>query len=123
MNVQAVAAEEKAARAGAHSCRLCGGHVEHTFVDLGMSPLCESFLRPDQLEQMEPYFPLHALVCDDCFLVQLKEYVSPEHIFTEYAYFSSYSTTWVAHAKAYCEMITERLGLGAGQPRRRARQQ
>jgi hypothetical protein len=95
-----------------HRCRLCGGGLEHTFVDLGMSPLCESFLAPRQLDAMEPYFPLHVLVCGGCFLVQLKEYVSPEHIFREYAYFSSYSTTWVAHAKRYCETITQRLGLG-----------
>jgi SAM-dependent methyltransferase len=95
-----------------HRCRLCGGGLEHTFVDLGMSPLCESFLAPRQLDAMEPYFPLHVLVCGSCFLVQLKEYVSPEHIFREYAYFSSYSTTWVAHAKRYCETITQRLGLG-----------
>jgi SAM-dependent methyltransferase len=93
-------------------CRLCGGALEHTFVDLGMSPLCESYLAPGQLDAMEPYFPLHALVCRTCFLVQLREYVSPEAIFREYAYFSSYSTTWVAHAKAYCEMIERRLGLG-----------
>ena len=103
MNVQAVAAEEKAERAGAQSCRLCGGHAEHTFVDLGMSPLCESFLLPDQLDAMEPYFPLRAGVCGDL----------PEHIFNEHAYFSSFSTSWVAHAKAYCEMIAARLGLGA----------
>lgn len=77
-----------------------------------MSPLCESFLPRDKLDVMEPYFPLHARVCGSCFLVQLKEYVSPEHIFQEYAYFSSYSTTWVAHAKSYCEMIASRLGLG-----------
>ena len=94
-------------------CRLCGNRLEHTFVNLGMSPLCESFLIADQLDAMEPFFPLHVLVCDNCFLVQLREYVSPDHIFTEYAYFSSYSTSWVAHAKAYCEMIKERLGLGA----------
>lgn len=93
-------------------CHLCGAGLEHTFVDLGMSPLCESFLAHDQLDAMEPYFPLHALVCGRCFLVQLKEYVSPEHIFREYAYFSSYSTTWVAHAKAYCEAIAKRLQLG-----------
>jgi SAM-dependent methyltransferase len=100
---------------GAHAagrCRLCGGALEHTFVDLGMSPLCESYLARDQLDGMEPYFPLHVLVCGTCFLVQLKEYVSPESIFREYAYFSSYSTSWVAHAKAYCEMVTARLGLG-----------
>jgi SAM-dependent methyltransferase len=77
-----------------------------------MSPLCESFLARDQLDVGEEYFPLHALVCRECFLVQLKEYVSPEHIFREYAYFSSYSTTWVSHAKTYCETITRRLGLG-----------
>jgi hypothetical protein len=94
-------------------CRLCGTPLERTFVDLGMSPLCESFLVREQLDAMEPYFPLHVLVCGQCFLVQLKEYVSPEHIFREYAYFSSYSTSWVAHAKRYCEAITKRLGLGA----------
>jgi SAM-dependent methyltransferase len=93
-------------------CRLCGTGLVHTFIDLGMSPLCESFLAPDQLDAMEPYFPLHALVCGQCFLVQLKEYVSPEHIFREYAYFSSYSTTWVAHAKSYCETIAKQLRLG-----------
>ena len=76
-----------------------------TVVDLGMSPLCESFLAADQIDQMEPYFPLHVLVCGNCFLVQLQEYVKPEHIFTEYAYFSSYSTSWVEHARRYCEMI------------------
>jgi len=93
-------------------CRLCGAGLEHTFVDLGMSPLCESILTPGQLDAMEPYFPLHALVCETCFLVQLREYVSPQQIFGEYAYFSSYSTSWVAHAKAYCAMIKERLDLG-----------
>ena len=97
---------------GVGDCRLCGNPLNHTFVDLGMSPLCESFLAPRQLDAMEPYFPLHVLVCRTCFLVQLKEYVSPEAIFREYAYFSSYSRTWVAHAKRYCEMIATRLGLG-----------
>src|SRR5262245_14941414 len=95
-------------------CRLCGCALEHTFVNLGMSPLCESYLSPSQLDSMVPYYPLHVLVCANCFLVQLREYVSADHIFTEYAYFSSYSTSWVAHAKTYCEMITERLRLGAG---------
>jgi hypothetical protein len=83
-----------------------------TVVDLGMSPLCESFLAADQIDQMEPYFPLHVLVCSNCFLVQLQEYVKPEHIFTEYAYFSSYSSSWVEHARRYCEMIAARLHLG-----------
>jgi hypothetical protein len=81
-------------------------------VDLGMSPPCEAILKADQLDQMELYYPLDVMVCDTCFLVQLKEYMSPETIFTEYAYYSSFSTSWVAHAKAYCEMITKRLGLG-----------
>jgi SAM-dependent methyltransferase len=114
MSVSAAHTVATAAASKRGTCRLCGAGIEHTLVDLGMSPLCESFLASDQLDAMEPYFPLHALVCDQCFLVQLKEYVSPEHIFTEYAYFSSYSTSWVAHAKSYCEMITKRLGLGSG---------
>jgi SAM-dependent methyltransferase len=94
-------------------CRLCDKSLSTSFMDLGMSPLCESFLPADQIDAMEPYYPLHALVCDGCFLVQLKEYVKPEHIFTEYAYFSSYSTSWVEHARKYCEMIKARLQLGA----------
>jgi SAM-dependent methyltransferase len=94
-------------------CRLCHAPLTTSFVDLGMSPLCESFLSADQIDQMEPYYPLHALVCGGCFLVQLKEYVKPEHIFTEYAYFSSYSTLWVEHARQYCEMIKARLDLSS----------
>ncbi|MGH6943331.1 MAG: methyltransferase domain-containing protein [Geminicoccaceae bacterium] len=113
MNVQALDLLPGAEIHAAGRCRLCGDALEHTFVDLGMSPLCESILTAGQLDAMEPYFPLHALVCGNCFLVQLKEYVSPEAIFREYAYFSSYSTTWVAHAKTYCEMIATRLELGA----------
>jgi hypothetical protein len=96
----------------ATKCRLCGTELHRTFVDLGMSPPCESFLLPEQVDAMEAYFPLHVRVCEDCLLVQLKEYVSPDSIFTEYAYFSSFSTSWVAHAKAYCNAITERLSLG-----------
>jgi SAM-dependent methyltransferase len=113
VNIQtAMKAEEKTVVSHGH-CRLCGAALRKTFVDLGMSPLCESFLTEEMLDRAEPYFPLHVLVCDECFLVQLKEYVSPEHIFREYAYFSSYSTTWVAHAKTYCGMIKERLALGS----------
>src|SRR5215831_4515635 len=78
-----------------------------------MSPLCESYLTADQLDRMEPYFPLHVLVCDRCFLVQLQEYVKPEHIFNEYAYFSSYSTSWVEHARRYCETMKARFDLGS----------
>jgi SAM-dependent methyltransferase len=111
VHVLEAAAPETESRASGR-CRLCGGRLEHTLVDLGMSPLCESIRTAAELDAMEPYFPLHALVCGRCFLVQLKEYVSPEHIFGEYAYFSSYSTSWVAHAAAYCAMIKDRLGLG-----------
>lgn len=92
-------------------CRLCGARLATTFIDLGMSPLCESFLRGDQIDQMEAYFPLRVLVCNECFLVQLQEYVSPVNIFTEYAYFSSYSTSWVQHARRYCETVVNRFGL------------
>jgi 2-polyprenyl-3-methyl-5-hydroxy-6-metoxy-1,4-benzoquinol methylase len=94
-------------------CRFCETPLRHTFVDLGMSPLCESFLTADQLNRMEPFYPLHAKVCHKCFLVQLEQYVSAEHIFTEYAYFSSYSESWLKHASDYVDMISERLTLGA----------
>jgi C-methyltransferase C-terminal domain/Putative zinc binding domain/Methyltransferase domain len=94
-------------------CRFCKAPLQHTFVDLGMSPLCESYLTIDQLNGMEPFYPLHVMVCEECFLVQLEEYVSPEHIFTEYAYFSSYSDSWLKHSSNYVAMISERLGLGA----------
>lgn len=113
MNLHTATSESVEHSHATATCRLCGAKLKHTFVDLGMSPLCESFLPAHEIDAMEPFFPLHTLVCDECFLVQLKEYVSPEHIFREYAYFSSYSTSWVAHAKAYCEMITQRLSLGA----------
>jgi hypothetical protein len=77
-----------------------------------MSPLCESFLRADQVREMERFYPLHVFACERCYLVQLEEFVPPEHIFTEYAYFSAYSTSWVEHARQYVEVIRERLGLG-----------
>ncbi|HKW94440.1 MAG TPA: class I SAM-dependent methyltransferase [Methylomirabilota bacterium] len=94
-------------------CRFCGTALRHTFVDLGMSPLCESFLAPEQLNQMEPFYPLHAKVCAHCFLVQVEEYVRPERIFSEYAYFSSYSDAWLQHARSYTDMIASRLDLSA----------
>jgi SAM-dependent methyltransferase len=97
---------------GGGPCRLCSKELKHDFVDLGMSPLCESFLPADRLDGLEPFFPLHTYVCDSCLLVQLKEYVTPDEIFREYAYFSSYSTSWVEHARKYCVMIKERLDLG-----------
>jgi SAM-dependent methyltransferase len=96
----------------APSCRLCGGALTVTFVDLGMSPLCERFLAADELDAMEPFYPLHVRICSDCLLVQLSAYVPPEEIFVDYAYFSSYSDSWVAHARRYAEAMVERLGLG-----------
>jgi SAM-dependent methyltransferase len=104
--------EEKSAPMFRSCCRLCNAPLKSTFVDLGMSPLCESFLSVEHLDQMEPFYPLHVLVCEQCFLVQLREYVKPEHIFTEYAYFSSFSSSWVEHARRYCHMIANRLRLG-----------
>src|SRR3989449_8286805 len=93
-------------------CRFCGTKLEHTFVDLGMSPLCESFLPGEHLNQMEAFYPLHAYVCGNCFLVQLEAYVTAEHIFSDYAYFSSYSDSWLAHAKKYTDRMVERFEIG-----------
>lgn len=93
-------------------CRFCRSSLHHVMVDLGMSPLCESFLQAKQLNLMEPFYPLKVYVCGDCFLAQLEEYVSPEDIFSEYAYFSSYSESWLHHAKTYTEMMIKRFTLG-----------
>jgi len=95
-------------------CRFCGARLSKLVVDLGMSPPCERYLEAGQLDEMEPFYPLRVHVCERCLLVQLQEYVPPEEIFTEYAYFSSYSTSWVEHARRYCELMVERLGLGSG---------
>ena len=95
------------------TCRFCNARLTHTFVDLGMSPLCESYLRADQLNQMEPFYPLHVFVCAECFLVQLQEYVSPAEIFSEYAYFSSYADAWLRHAKNYTDAMIARFHLNA----------
>ncbi|MCS6927205.1 MAG: class I SAM-dependent methyltransferase [Candidatus Binatia bacterium] len=94
-------------------CRFCDTDLQYTFVDLGMSPLANSYLSPAQLQCMEPFYPLHVYVCDRCFLVQLQEFASPEHIFSDYAYFSSYSSSWLQHARTYTEMVVERFGLDA----------
>jgi len=93
-------------------CRLCGAQVTRTFVDLGMSPLCESYLTGDQLDARESFYPLHVRICDACLLVQLPAYVPGEDIFSDYAYFSSYSDSWVTHARRYADDMTVRLGLG-----------
>ena len=96
------------------ACRFCNRALTHTFVDLGMSPLCESFLPVDQLNQMEPFYPLKVYVCDNCFLAQIEEYVSPEDIFTEYAYFSSYSDSWLQHCDNYTSQMIDQFKLGKG---------
>lgn len=93
-------------------CRFCKTPLHHTMVDLGMSPLCESFLVAEQMNRMEPFYPLRVYVCENCLLVQLEEYVSPEAIFNEYAYFSSFSDSWLQHAKQYTESMIERFGIG-----------
>jgi SAM-dependent methyltransferase len=97
------------------ACRFCRAELRRTFVDLGMSPLCETFLTAEELNRAEAFYPLHVQVCEECLLVQLEEYVSPDEIFTDYPYFSSYSESWLRHAARYVDRITERLGLdGSG---------
>jgi SAM-dependent methyltransferase len=93
------------------TCRFCRARLRDTFVDLGMSPLCESYVPADALDRMEAFYPLHVWVCRECLLVQLQEYVAPEQIFSEYAYFSSYSSAWLKHAEDYTAMIAKRLAL------------
>src|SRR5258708_30004725 len=92
-------------------CRLCGARLTRTFVDLGMSPLCESYIPASRLDHMEAFYPLHVRICEICLLVQLPAYVRGEEIFSDYAYFSSYSDSWVAHAKRYAQDMISRLDL------------
>ena len=96
------------------ACRFCGTPLRHVFADLGMCPIANSLVTEDELSGMEPFYPLRAFVCDDCFLVQSEEFEAPEGIFSGYTYFSSFSTSWLAHCRAYADGIVERLGLGAG---------
>lgn len=98
--------------APAAECRFCSAPLEHVVVDLGLSPLCQNRVTEDQLGQYEPFYPLKAFVCTECYLVQVLEHVSGEAIFSHYAYFSSFSDSWVAHAERYADMVTARLGLG-----------
>jgi cyclopropane fatty-acyl-phospholipid synthase-like methyltransferase len=95
-------------------CRFCGTPLKHSFADLGMSPLANSYLKPEELQQTEVFYPLHAYVCETCYLVQLPEVQTPEQIFSDYAYFSSYSDTWLEHCKAYTEHVIERFGFDSG---------
>ena len=95
----------------AATCRSCRAALHHTFVDLGMSPLANSYVRADQLNVAESFYPLHVYVCDRCLLVQLESVTRPEEIFSDYPYFSSYSETWLDHARTYTDAVTERFGL------------
>lgn len=95
-----------------NQCRFCDNPLKHTFAHLGMSPLSNSYLTAENLQQMEPFYPLNVFVCEACFLVQLPEFESPEQIFSEYAYFSSFSDSWLEHARDYVEQMTARFGLG-----------
>lgn len=94
-------------------CRFCSNLLKHTFVDLGMSPLSNAYLKLDTINKAEKFYPLHAYVCDKCFLVQLEEFETPDHIFSDYAYFSSYSETWLHHAENYTELMIKRFGFNA----------
>jgi 2-polyprenyl-3-methyl-5-hydroxy-6-metoxy-1,4-benzoquinol methylase len=94
-------------------CRFCEAPLSRTFADLGMSPLANSYVAPEKADAMEPFYPLHALVCTKCWLVQLQMYQTGEDIFSDYAYFSSYSDSWLAHAKAYTDKMRARFKLNA----------
>ncbi len=95
------------------SCRFCGALLHETFVDLGMSPLCESYVAAENLGAAESFYPLHVWICEQCLLVQLEQLVAPEEVLTEYAHLSSYSDSWVAHALDYVEAAVDRFGLDA----------
>lgn len=95
----------------ASACRFCAQPLSQVFADLGMSPLANAYIRPERIGTMEPFYPLRALVCEHCFLVQLEQFETPEAIFGEYPYFSSYSSTWLEHSRRYADAMVERLGL------------
>ena len=92
-------------------CRFCDNHLSNTFTDLGNTPLANSFLTPNMLNKKEINFPLKSLVCQKCFLVQVDEFEKPQNIFNDYAYFSSYSTSWLEHVKEFSEQMINRFSL------------
>ena len=94
------------------TCRFCGAALTESFCDLGLSPLANSYVSADQLDQGERFYPLHAYVCSECYLVQLAEFETPEQIFGDYAYFSSFSRSWLEHARTYVEQTSARFDLG-----------
>jgi len=93
------------------ACRFCGSTRLQTFVDLGMSPLCETYPAAADFQKGEIYYPLHVYTCEKCFLVQLEEYEKAENIFSDYPYFSSYSDSWLQHSERYCSSMKQRFGL------------
>lgn len=112
MTTTAVVPDQPDTRSGTASCRFCGAFLQRTFVDLGLSPLCETYPSAADLNHGESYYPLHVYVCEKCWLVQLQEYESPEQIFSDYAYFSSFSDSWLKHCDKYCKAMKTRFGLG-----------
>src|SRR5208283_2923844 len=98
----------------AQPCRFCGAPLRRTFVDLGMSPLCETYPAAADFKNGEVYYPLHVYTCEECFLVQLEEYEKAENIFVDYPYFSSYSDSWLTHCESYCDKMVGRFGLNCG---------
>ncbi len=104
-------ARADAEQAVVRRCRSCGERLSHVFADLGSSPLANAYLTEAQLEQPEPFYPLRVYVCQGCFLVQLPQVVTPAEMFSDYAYFSSYSESWLRHARTYAEQMIERFGL------------
>lgn len=96
------------------NCRFCGEPLRHTFANLGVQPLCETYLEPDKLREMEQFYPLHVFVCARCLLVQLEGSITPEKIYKQYAYFSSHSKGWLKHIEEYADIITSKLGLNSG---------
>ena len=92
-------------------CRFCSEPLNQSFADLGMSPMANSIIKPADMHKMEAFYPLHAYVCNNCHLVQLEEFESPDQIFSDYSYFSSFSESWLAHAKKYTDYMTERFGI------------
>jgi len=100
------------AQTAIRACRFCGAGLQRTFVDLGMSPLCETYPSVAELNHGEVYYPLHVYVCEKCWLVQLEEYESAESIFSDYPYFASYSDSWLQHCEKYCNEMKARFGLG-----------
>ena len=99
--------------APAGHCRFCAAPLRVTFVDLGTSPLCNDQVQPENFNRAEAFYPLHAYVCEQCYLVQVGTFVAPDNVFRgDYSYFSSYSPSWLRHARQYCDLVTERFGLG-----------